>query len=223
MFTSRRHCTLGLTALLGLGLAAPALHAQAWNHPTFQPPEIAPREFNFAIADGGWGGTTILFQWRESVGARTQLSLDAGFAEPQPELADTYALVGGQLGYQMARADRDLPFDVLLTAGLFAALGDVNVMRVPVGVSLGHRFPLEGRLAITPYIHPRVALDHCSDCTANGSDSDVGLNLDVGADFEFNPRLSLRLGATLGGSDLFDNDDAIGLSLAWSPARRARR
>lgn len=217
----------GVLAAAGVAslLAASTAAAQAWNHPSFQLPRTADREFNFAVADGGrFGGTSLIFQWREGMGARSQLSLDIGFAEPDYQGADTYALLGGQYAYQLTGATKDMPLDLLLTAGLYAAIAEVNLIRVPVGVSLGHRFPLERTMAVTPYIHPRLSIDFCSECGAGGdSDTDLGLNVDLGGEFEFNRQLAVRLSATLSGSDWFDNRNALGVSLAWTPARISRR
>jgi hypothetical protein len=189
--------------------------AQAWNYPAFQKPTVARNELNFAVADGDAWGTSFVFQWRRAMAQRSQLSLDAGFADP--EFVDSYFVLGGQYAYQLTRATRDMPIDALLTFGLNGAFGDAaNIFRFPIGVSAGHRFPLEGQMAITPYVHPRVSFDVCSDCGGGGSDSDVGLNFDIGANFEFTPQMAVRFGAGFGGSDYFD-DGNFGLSLAWTP------
>jgi hypothetical protein len=199
-------------------LAAPArvVEAQAWNYPAFQTPTVARNELNFAIADGDLWGTSFVFQWRKGMATRSQLSLDAGFADPSGPNTDSYMVLGGQYAYQLTRANRDMPLDFLLTFGLNGAFGNpTNFFRVPVGVSVGHRFPLEGQMAITPYAHPRVSFDHCSDCGAGG-DSDVGLKFDLGANFEFTPQMALRLAGGFGGSNYFDQS-TFGISLAWTP------
>ena len=206
-----------LAAVL-VGILTPgAASAQAWNYPAFQPPTITVREFNFGIADGGDAGTSLVFQWREGVGTRTQIGFDAGFADADGGF--TPVLLGGHLAYQMMRASADMPLDLLFTGGVYAALEDDNVFRIPIGVVLGHRFPLEGRLAITPYVHPRVMIDFCDVCFG-ADDSDLGVGFDLGGSFEFSPRLTMRLAFSLGGTDLFEDDNSFGLSLAWMPGRR---
>jgi hypothetical protein len=88
-------------------------------------------------------------------------------------------------------------------------------------VSLGHRFPLEEGFAITPYVHPRLSIDMCTDCDGpEGDDSstDLGIDFDLGVNFEVTPRLSFRVSALFGGSDTFGDSDGFGISLAWSPA-----
>jgi hypothetical protein len=199
-------------------LPASTVLAQASNYPAFQKPTVARNELNFAVADGDVWGTSFIFQWRKGMAARSQLSLDAGLSDPDGFGASSYFVLGGQYGYQLARATRDMPIDALLTFGLNGAFGDfANFFRFPIGVSAGHRFPLEGQMAITPYVHPRVSFDVCSECGGGGgSDSDVGLNFDIGANFEFTPQLAVRFGAGFGGSNYFDQGN-FGLSLAWTP------
>jgi hypothetical protein len=70
---------------------------------------------------------------------------------------------------------------------------------------VGHTF-VEPGIRITPYIHPRVAV-----VSAIGDDSDAELDVlaDLGADIDFAPNLSLRVGVNLGeGADW-------GIGLAW--------
>ena len=73
-------------------------------------------------------------------------------------------------------------------------------------------------MAVTPYFHPRVAMDFCSEiCTASGDKSDVSLNMDIGVNLEFTRQLAFRASAMFGGSDAFGDEDAFGVSLAWTP------
>lgn len=190
-------------------------HAQAWSYPSFQLPRVTGRELNFGLADAD-PGTSLLFQWREGRTARSQLSLDVGFVDDAfggPRSEEVF-FVGGQYAHQLATQTAEMPFDFLLTVGVNAAFSDpANVFRIPVGVSIGHRFPLEGgMMAITPWVHPRISIDHCGDCI---DETDANFYLDLGGDLEFSPRFSIRLAATVGGSDFLD--DAFGVSLAWRP------
>lgn len=204
---------LALTAALVMLLARDA-RAQAWAYPSFQPPALTDREFNFGIADAGSAGTSLVFQWREGYSPRSQFSLDIGFADPDSRGADNILFAGGQYAYQIAKASADVPLDFLLTAGAGLAFGNKTTLRVPLGVSIGHRFPLDGALALTPYVHPRVSLDFCGGC--KGDESQLGINFDVGANLELTRVLALRGTAFFGGSDRFGND-GIGISLVWTP------
>ena len=194
---------LGGVCLLSL---APRSATAQLNYPSFQVPQVVDREFNFAIADAR-RTTTLVFQWREGVATRSQLSLDAGFADVEGPDSDLMLVLGGQYAYQMVRASGDSPLDLLFTAGVFVRMGpdERSAMSVPFGVSLGHRFVLDGPLAITPYVHPRISIDMFN------SDSDLNINFDIGGNFEINNRLAIRFSAALGEAD------AIGFSLAWRP------
>ena len=199
-------------------LAAAPVAAQGWNYPSFHHPHIMSREFNFALADGGDAGTALLFQWREGFGVGTELDLDVGFADPDD--GDSRFILGGGFARRLAAASAEMPLDLVLTAGVHAAFGDPNVLRIPIGLSVGHRFPLEGTMAITPYVHPRVSIDFCSNCFGVDSDgdNDVAVNFDIGADLELSRQMSLRFSALFAGGDLFGEEDGFGISLAWKPA-----
>ena len=200
--------------LVAAAVAAPgAVGAQALNYPTFQPPTIVGREYAGGVSDGE-GITSIVFQWREGLSSVSQFSFDAGLADFEGGDGDVKFMLGGAYGRQLTRSTADLPLDMLFTAGAYIALTDPTIFRVPVGVSIGHRFPLEGNLALTPYLHPRVSLDYCSECGPEGDgDTDLGVLFDLGLDFEVSPRLSLR-GTVVFGSD---ENNALGFGLAWRP------
>lgn len=208
--------------IVALMAAVPAAaEAQAWAYPSFQPPRVANREFNFGVADAGDAGTSLIFQWREGVTPRGQLSLDVGFADPDGK-GNGKLLLGGQFGAMLNEARADMPLDFLLTGGINFAVGDgSDLIRIPFGVSIGHRFPLDEGFAITPYVHPRVSLDVCTDCGGH-DETDLGIDFDLGASFEVTRQLSFRVSALLGGSDTFGDSDGFGLSLVWSPPSLSR-
>lgn len=204
---------------LAAAFAAPAVAgAQAWAYPSFQPPRVMNREFNFGIADAGHAGTSLIFQWREGLDQRNQLSLDAGFADPDGN-SNAKLLLGGQYARLLNQASSDLPLDFLFTAGLNIAVGGgSDLFRIPIGVSIGHRFPLDEGFAITPYVHPRLSFDDCTDCGRDGnSRTDLGIDFDLGVNFEVTKQLSFRVSGLFGGSSEFSNSDGFGISLAWTP------
>lgn len=215
----------GMVVGLAAFAAPAAVHAQAWAYPAFQPPRIMNREFNFGIADAGHAGTSLVFQWREGISQRTQLSFDAGFADPDGD-SNGKLILGGQFAALLTESKADMPLDFLLTAGLNFAVGEgSDLVRVPVGVSIGHRFPLDEGFAITPYVHPRLSIDMCTDCAGKDlkdSSTDLGIDFDLGVNFEVTKSLSFRVSALFGGSDAFSNSDGFGLSLAWTPAGLSR-
>lgn len=196
-------------------LPAASADAQALNYPSFQAPTIVQREYAVGVADGDHISSAV-FQWREGWSPVSQLSFDIGVADP--DYGDVKLLVGGGYSRLLNRSSDDLPLDLLLTAGAYAALTDPTIFTLPVGVSVGHRFDLEKGLALTPYIHPRLALSYCNSCNGGDSDSDMDVVFDLGANFEVSPRLSLRAAVVFGGN----RNDAIGFALAWRPAALRR-
>ncbi|MFN2398035.1 MAG: hypothetical protein ABR543_05235 [Gemmatimonadaceae bacterium] len=202
-----------LTAFVAPSLA----RAQAWVYPSFQHPHILRREFNIGVAAAGDYGTTLVGQWREGVSIGTELTFDVGVADPDG--GDARALLGGGLAHRLLQYSTEVPIDLLLTAGLYGSFGDnLNIFRVPFGATIGHRFPLEGGAAITPYVHPRVSVDFCGGDGCGGDNSDVGVAFDIGLDAELTQQLGLRGALTFGGIGVFDNDDTgFGLSLSWKP------
>ena len=209
-----------VVAALTVASAVPAA-AQAYIYPAFQPPRTTTREFNFGLAGAGDAGTPLVFQWREGMSPRGQMSLDAGFADSD---AGTALFLGGQYAHQLAVATATTPLDFLLTVGAgFVTIspegdGDnLNVFRIPVGVSIGKQFPLEGAMSLTPYAHPRLVFENCGKCGPDG-ESELGVEFDIGASFVFTPTIGMRFGARLIGTDLSD-EDAFGISLAWTPGR----
>jgi hypothetical protein len=207
-----------------VGFVVPAaLGAQGWAYPSFQPPRVMNREFNFGVADAGDAGTSLIFQWREGLSNRSQLGLDVGFADPDGK-GNGKLVLGGQYGYLFTQGNADMPLDFLGTAGIGFAFGDGgNLVRIPLGVSIGHRFPLDQGFAITPYVHPRASIDVCSDCSSGGgNETDLGIDFDIGANFEVTKQLSFRVSVLFGGSDTFGDSNGFGLSLAWSPPQLSK-
>jgi hypothetical protein len=200
----RRLGLLVATMFFAAPLATP-LAAQAFAYPAMQPARITAREYNFALGDAGGNLTSIIFQWREGLGnPKGMFVLDAGVADGGTETA---LFLGAGGGYQLATSSADMPFDVLLTGtfGLTFADGG-TILHIPIGASLGRRFPIDGGFAISPFVHPRIAYTRAS---GGGSNSD--LDVDIGANFEFKPKMAIRLALSMGESD------AVGLGFVWTP------
>jgi hypothetical protein len=208
-----------LLAAAAASVSAAPVAAQFYSYPAFQVPQIAEREFNFAVADGGRSGTSLLVQWREGVSATSEWRLDAGIADPEGRGASSRLIVGGSWGYQMHQGSTDVPLAIQFTAGLGGSFGDgQSLLRIPVGLSVGHRFELEGGVSVMPFAHPRVSLDSCNQCGRNGRrDTDVGVDVDLGVDVRFTRALAVRAAVLLGGSDFQGRQDAVGVGLVWSP------
>lgn len=208
-----------LCAAAALVLAAVPAGAQAWHYPALQPPAISSREFNFAVAGGGSYGTTGVAQWREGIGPDTHLAFDLGFASPT---GTTYFLIGAAVGQRLIRASQQTPIDMILTGGLYGAFSsNFSVVRLPIGVSVGHRFPLQGGMALTPYAAPRLSIDVCAS-SCNGTGTDLNVNFDMGLDWEINRTLSMRGALTVGGVSDGPSKTGFGFSLAFHPQTMQR-
>ena len=203
-----------------LSITAPSrADAQAWAYPAFQPPRVIVREYNFGIADADrGGGASIVFQWREQSGPSTQFSFDLGIADTEFDDNDILMFGGVGIGHRLGAATNEVPIDFLLTGGIYLGIGDITLFRLPVGVSVGHRFDMGGGMALTPYLHPRLTIDVCNDCGG----SDVGLIFDLGANFQLSRSVSIRGAAMFSGDDTIGGD-GFGISLAWTPPSLARR
>jgi hypothetical protein len=181
---------------------------------------LVEREYNFAAANAGRAGTSLYFQWRESAHPAWQFSFDGGLAAPdKPDKGDTRILFAGAMAWQALRAQEELPFDVALTFGAgFSSGSGSNVVRIPVGASVGHTFELADGFSLTPFAHPRLSLDRCSNCKAGGtSDSKLNVDVDVGVNFEINKQVAARAALLLGGADYLGATNAVGFSVAWTP------
>ncbi len=204
-------------ALVAITSALPAAaRAQAFNYPSLQLPTASTRDYTAAIAGGR--GTTLLFQWRERAGDGAHFGLDAGLADSKSR--STMVFVGASGGKELLRATAEQPLDVLATGGVNIAFGSgASLLRVPVGASIGHTFDLERSMTITPYVHPRLSLDVCGDCSASkGNKSEVSLNFDLGANLQVSREFALRIAGVFSGSDLIGSGDAFTVGFNWTPA-----
>ena len=204
-----RKLTLSLAAVLLLPSLATA---QAGRYPALQPTQVAEREYNFVLADFS-GGTALIVQWREGLdNSRVQFTGDFGIADAA---SSTALILGGSMHYQLTRSSGEFPFDMVLGGGIgLTASDNMRTFRIPIGIAIGHRFPLEGNFAITPFVHPRISLDRTHvDLPGGGSASasDTNIDIDIGGNFEINPQMQVRMAATLG------DRSAVGLSFAWLP------
>jgi hypothetical protein len=205
---------LPLAAAAALAAAPTAARAQSWFTPSFQPPVISTRDYTIAVSANA--GTAALFQWREGLNTASHFGLEGGLVDTDAD-GGTKLLLGGSYAYQLTRANADQPLDLLFTAGAGLSVGDgADVVRLPVGVSVGHRFALEGGLAITPYVHPRLSLDLYSGTGDNGEDTDLSIDFDLGANFELTRQVALRASLVVSGARRSD-DVGFGLGLTITP------
>jgi hypothetical protein len=206
----------GSAIVLGAGGAS----AQAWHYPTLQTPDIATRDFTFLVAGGSsLYGTSGVAQWREGITPDFQFNVDVGFASPS---STTLFLAGAGVGYGLMKSTPETPIDLILTGGLYGAFGNGSYVRIPVGVVAGHRFPLSGAMAITPFISPRLSVDVCaSDCGTAGTD--LKLNFDIGASLDVTRSIAIRSALTVGGIGVMPSRTSVGIGLVYRPNMAPRR
>jgi hypothetical protein len=219
MFRSARVRRLAsLLASAALSTVVPAVsQAQALNYPALQVPSVANRDYTGAVV--GSRGTMMMFQWREEITSEMHMGFDLGLYDPNRSGARTAIFGAANLGKDLMRHTREQPLDLLLTAGVGLSIASGRTgFRLPLGVSMGHTIELDEGMAVTPFVHPRVSIDLCSSCSSRGrSQTDVSLNFDVGASFDFNRRLSARVAALFSGADQFGAGDAIAVGITWTP------
>ncbi len=223
---SRRHARLlpALVALLGIGVASPAL-AQGAAVPALQRPTVSDRDYTAALVGGG--GAAFLLQWREAWpmagdgagGARTHWQLEGGLADA-PGATSPRPFVGAGVARTLVRASAGQPLDAVWTAGGGVAWLDGGVVvRVPVGVSVGHTFEVEGGARVTPFAHPRLQVESrsCGERRCGASRGAVSLAFDVGADAQLTPQLGVRAAVQFSGGGVSAAGDRLALGMSWTP------
>lgn len=199
----------GTILLVGLGMllgAAPAT-GQGWDVPSFFAPRQADDIGVYAVKPDGSAGAGFAVIWRQS--GNINLGVRGGLAD------------GGhvQLGAEffgplnLGAPGAALQFSWIVGGG--ATFNDATLLRIPLGVSAGMELGTGG-MRITPYVHPRVALSVLAYDTPGGerTDTDVGFDIDVGADASIGESLVLRVGVSLGDAEAF------GAGIAYRMGRR---
>jgi hypothetical protein len=206
-------------ACAAVAFGASTASAQAWHYPTLQTPEISSRDFTFLVAGGGDYGTSAVAQWREGLASDVMVNFDVGIATPTD---NTMFLAGAGLGYSLMKATQETPIDLLLTGGLYGAFGDQSFVRIPVGVVVGHRFPLASNLVLTPFVSPRLSVDVCASSCGNIG-TDLKLNFDIGASLDVTRSIGIRTALTVGGVSAGSSETSFGIGLVYRPNVASRR
>lgn len=177
-------------AVLAVLVAGVEVSAQVLT-PSYQSPRLL-NEVGVYVSDGP-GDLAAEGVWR-----RGPLGLRGGVADIGEDLS---ALVGAEFRHAINTPGSPLRLAFLASAqGLF---GDADGIGIGAGVTIGHTFISPG-LALTPYLHPRVAFVEIED------QDDTELLAELGFDAEFSPSLSLRLGLELG-----DGGADFGVGVSW--------
>jgi hypothetical protein len=179
-----------------VAFSAGDLVAQETGTPLFKAPYRAftSHEFGGAFSDPGEGVDFALEGFYSYGRGNNDFGLRAGFANPEGE-GDTRLLLGGDFRTRVLSYSESFPLDGALTLGAGINLGDGDdLIYLPLGVSLGRRFELEGsKTSFTPYAHPIII----PVLGAAGGD-DVGFALGLGVDMRFSRDWSLRVSGGIG-------------------------
>jgi hypothetical protein len=173
-----------------LTIGAGEANAQVFT-PSYQAP-VVMNDLGIYLSDGP--GDMAL----EGIYRSGPLGLRIGFVDAAEDLLS----LGGEVRVPL----ESTPVDVAFTAGAQGLIGDFDAIGVQGGLSIGKRFVNPG-VALTPYIHPRIAL---IDGIATDDDFEADLLADLGLDAEFASNLILRLSIGLS-----DNTPDVGIGLAW--------
>jgi Outer membrane protein beta-barrel domain len=192
----RRNLCGGLLVAVVVALAANNLAAQETGTPMFKAPYRAftSHEFGGAFSDPGEGVSFALEGFYSYGRGSNDFGIRAGFADPDGA-GDTRLLLGGDFRTRILSYSESFPLDGALTVGVGGNIGDGDdLIYLPVGISLGRRFELEGsRTTFTPYAHPTLV----PVLGASGGD-DVGFALGLGVDLRVSQNLSLRVSGGVG-------------------------
>lgn len=183
-----------ITGLLAVNVTNTSAQVK-WDSPMGAPPRPTPG-LGLFLVDVDGGGAGALLTWQPT--ARSW-GFRIGIAESREDIA-VYG--GGDVSGAITRSRADFPLDMDWVFGVGASIGDVFVVSVPAGITVGHTFNAESA-QITPYLTPRVILDGWfgDDGPGDGNDLELGVAVDIGVDLRFSQDWKIRFGGSLGDRD----------------------
>jgi hypothetical protein len=190
-----RSARIGFAALALMSAVAGSLAAQETGTPVFKAPYRAFTTHEFG-ADLSFPSGNVNFGLEGFYGfghGAYDFGLRAGFENLEGD-ADTRILLGGDFRTRVLRASERFPVDGALTLGFGLNAGDgPDVVLIPIGLSLGRRFVLEGsKVSFVPYVHPIIAPAFSS------GDSEVDLAFGLGVDVRVASTVDFRVSGGLG-------------------------
>jgi len=204
----------GLLVAAVVALGGSNLAAQQTGTPIFKAPYRAftSHEFGASFSDPGRGISYALEGFYRYGRGANDFSVRGGFADLSDQTiagqqveGGTRVLLGGDFRTQVLSYGESFPLDGSLTVGLGANIGDgTDAYYIPIGISLGRRFNLEGSNTVfVPYAHPVLVP------VFGGGDSEIEFALGLGVDVKFSESLAARISGGVG------DIDGVGLSLAY--------
>ncbi len=199
----RRNLCGGILVLALLAGTAGVASAQETGTPIFRAPYRAFESHEFGASISDPEGANVALEGFYRYGKNQyDFGLRGGFADAKG--SDTIFLIGGDLRTQILTYSDKFPLDGALTLGFGGIFGEGDdVFLLPVGISLGRRFDVEGSsTTFVPYVHPNIIP------TFGGSD-DLQFALGLGVDVRFSERWALRASGGLG------DIEGVGVSVAY--------
>jgi opacity protein-like surface antigen len=201
----RRSLCGGILVLVLLTGSAASAAAQETGTPIFKAPYRAfqSHEFGGSLSDPGEGIDFALEGFYRYGKGQHDFSVRAGIADAAGD--NSIFLIGGDFRTQVLSYSETFPLDGALTLGLGGLFGEGDdVFLLPVGISLGRRFDVEGSsTTFVPYVHPNIVP------VFGGGDDDVEFTLGLGVDIKFGEQWAVRASGGLG------DIEGVGVSLAY--------
>jgi Outer membrane protein beta-barrel domain len=188
----RRSLSGGIVALALLALPVVPAAAQETGTPVFRAPYRAfdRHEFGASLSDPG-GGVAFEGFYRFGKNAN-DFGLRAGVADSDAD--DNTFMIGGDFRTQVVQYSESFPLDGALTLGFGGIFGtdQEDLFLVPIGISLGRRFDVEGSsTTFVPYVHPNLV-------PVFGAADEVQYTLGLGVDVRFGEQWAIRASGGLG-------------------------
>jgi hypothetical protein len=209
----RRSLFGGLLVAASVALWATDSAAQETGTPVFKAPYrvFTNHEFGVSLSDPGSNVSYALEGFYRYGQGSYDLSVRGGWAHLTSSVNGvatpccTRYLLGGDFRTQILQYSESIPVDGALTVGFGANVGSgQDVFYLPVGISIGRRFDLEGsNTTFVPFAHPVLVPRF------GGGGSHVDFALGLGVDVRFSKSLALRASGGLG------DINGVGISLAY--------
>ncbi len=200
----RSVCAVALAAVMLAG-GASVSGAQETGTPIFKAPYRAFENHEFGASLSDAEGLDFALEGFYGYGSGSNdFAVRAGFADVEGG-GDAAFILGGDFRTRVVNYSEDFPLDGALTVGLGGIFGEGDDrFLIPVGVSLGRRFDLEGsETTFTPYAHPVIVPSF------GGDDEDVDFALGLGVDIRFSEQWAVRASGGLG------DIEGVGISVAY--------
>jgi hypothetical protein len=195
----------GIVVLALLALPVLPVVAQETGTPVFKAPYRAfdEHEFGASLSDPGEGAGIALEGFYRFGKDKNDFSVRAGVADTDAD--DNAFLIGGDFRTQVVNYSEDFPLDGALTLGFGGIFGTSqdDTFLLPVGISLGRRFDIEGSsTTFVPYVHPNLV-------PVFGGGDDLQFTLGLGVDINLGEQWAIRASGGLG------DIEGIGITAAY--------